>query len=67
MDGREITIEDLCSVEIGQTAKGEWQIKSVKVYCSYGNLTEAADRAVQLGVHIEYKFNQLCMNYVGKV
>ena len=38
------TYEDLCSVEIGATAKGEAQIKSVKVYAA--NSDDAADQAL---------------------
>ena len=40
----ETTIEALCSVEIGATAKGDVQIKSVKVYAS--NPNDAADQAM---------------------
>ena len=40
----ETTIEALCSVEIGATAKGEVQIKSVKVYAA--NADDAADQAL---------------------
>ena len=32
----ETTFEDLSSVELGQTAKGDTQIKSVKVYGAHG-------------------------------
>ena len=38
------TYEDLCSVEIGATAKGDAQIKSVKVYAA--NSDDAADQAL---------------------
>ena len=40
----EVTYEAQCSVEIGATAKGEVQIKSVKVYAE--NADDAADQAL---------------------
>ena len=41
---KETTSEALCSVEIGATAKGDVQIKSVKVYAADPN--DAADQAL---------------------
>ena len=38
------TYEDLCSAELGVTAKGEPQVKSVKVYAATAQ--EAADRVL---------------------
>lgn len=41
----EIHHEDLCSVEVGATAKGDAQIKSVKVYAQ--DVQEAAEKALK--------------------
>ena len=40
----ETTEEALCSVELGETAKGEAQVKSVKVYAATAE--EAGDQAM---------------------
>ena len=48
VDGREVTThtyEDLCSVELGATAKGEPQVKSVKAYAFTPQ--EAAEKALE--------------------
>ena len=45
-DFQETEISDISSVEIGQTTKGEAQIKSVKVY--HSDAGEAADQAVAI-------------------
>ena len=42
------TTEDLCSVELGETAKGDIQIKSVKVYAA----TAAIAAAQALGTFV---------------
>ena len=47
----ETTYEDLCSVEIGVTATGEAQIRSVKVYAA--SAYEAADAAIETFRHLQ--------------
>ena len=44
LEQTETTYEDLSSVELGMTAKGEPQIKSVKVYASTAQ--EAGEKAL---------------------
>ena len=49
LDRLETTYEDLNSVELGQTAKGEPQIKSVKVYgATHDAMNEAAAEALEV-------------------